>query len=71
MPDRVFLDTNIIVYAHDVASPKKRDAAQKLIFDGLRDSTAAISSQVLSEFFARVSEADARPVVLERSGSGD
>ena len=50
----VFLDhgyTNVIVNAHDVDSPQKQVRAQEIIFSGMRENTAVISAQVLSEFF--------------------
>ena len=31
--NRVFFDTNVIVYAHDNSSPEKRDKARKLLAD--------------------------------------
>ena len=31
MPDRIFVDTNILVYAHDVSAGKKHVTAKKLI----------------------------------------
>lgn len=46
-----FLDTNIVVYAHDDADPRKRAVAQRLITKGLQQNDTAISVQVLSEFY--------------------
>jgi predicted nucleic acid-binding protein len=31
MSDRIFVDTNVLVYADDAADPVKRDRAQELI----------------------------------------
>ncbi len=56
MSDRYFIDTNIIVYAHDKKYPRKQIKAQKLIFNGMRESLAVISAQVLSEFFVTVTK---------------
>ena len=56
MSDRYFIDTNIIVYAHDKKHPKKQLKAQELIFNGMRDSSVVISTQVLSEFFVTVTK---------------
>jgi hypothetical protein len=36
MSVKTFLDTNILVYAHDKAYPNKMAQAQELIFQGLR-----------------------------------
>ena len=49
-----FLDTNVIVYAHDTADPAKQGVAQQLITDAMRQGDGAISAQVLGEFFHTV-----------------
>ena len=54
MSGRYFIDTNIIVYAHDADSPRKQMRAQEIIFGGMRESNAVISTQVLSEFFVTI-----------------
>jgi predicted nucleic acid-binding protein len=51
MSDKVFCDTNVLVYAHDSAHPGKRDTAQRLIFDTLGSGAMVLSTQVLSEFY--------------------
>jgi predicted nucleic acid-binding protein len=56
MSDRYFLDTNIIVYAHDNKYQHKQKKAQELIFNGMRENIAVISAQVLSEFFVTVTK---------------
>jgi len=48
---RVFLDTNILVYADDADAGHKRDMAQELLMEAFRSGVAALSTQVLSEFF--------------------
>jgi len=56
MSDRYFIDTNVIVYAHDKKYPHKQIKAQELIFNGMREACAVISAQVLSEFFVTVTK---------------
>jgi predicted nucleic acid-binding protein len=51
MSDKVFIDTNVFIYAHDRSEPVKRDRARKLLFDAYRSDRAIISAQVLAEFF--------------------
>lgn len=51
MSGRCFFDTNILVYAHDRMSPEKKRMSRELLFTHLRDGTAVLSPQVLSEFF--------------------
>lgn len=52
MSARVFLDTNILVYAEDRSAGRKRELARELVLKGLRERNGVISTQVLSEFFA-------------------
>ena len=56
MDDKYFIDTNLLVYAHDVKNPKKMGIAQQLIFEGIRNDSGTISTQVLSEFFVTVTK---------------
>lgn len=56
MNNRFFIDTNIIVYAHDNNYPDKQLKAQEIIFKGMRENSAVISAQVLSEFFVTVTK---------------
>ena len=46
-----FVDTNVLVYAHDRSETRKQPVAQALL-DGLwRDRTGVLSTQVLQEFY--------------------
>ena len=65
--DKVFFDTNILVYAHDSASPKKQATSRALLFHSLREGTGVISPQVLSEFFVTVTQKVAQPLTEERA----
>ncbi len=51
MSDRVFLDTNILVYAYDQHEPQKQKKAQGLLTDGIKQENLFLSVQVLGEFF--------------------
>ena len=51
MSDPDFLDSNILVYAHDDADPRKRDIAQNLIKRAVLGELS-ISTQTLAEFSA-------------------
>lgn len=64
---RVFLDTNVLVYADDLSSPKKRNAAQSIIEDCLLKQSGVLSTQVLQEFFAvSVTKLGVAPEVARR-----
>jgi len=52
MSGRVFLDTNVLVYAEDRSAGQKQKTARDLILRALRERNGVISTQVLSEFLA-------------------
>jgi predicted nucleic acid-binding protein len=53
MSDKIFLDTNIFIYSIDKSQQekRKRDIAQKIIKESIRNESGVISIQVLQEFF--------------------
>jgi predicted nucleic acid-binding protein len=53
MKDKVFLDTNVFIYAIDTSLDlkEKREAARHLIKEHIRKETGVISIQVLQEFY--------------------
>ncbi len=63
MPDaKVFVDTNVLVYAYDVSAGAKHHAAVAVMHD-LWDSGHGITSmQVLQEFFVNVTGKIAKPL---------
>lgn len=56
MSDKFFIDTNILVYAHDAENPQKQQKAQSVIFEGIRLEKAVISTQVISEFYVIITQ---------------
>ena len=52
MSEREFLDTNVLIYAHDARDPRKRACARELLRRLLRERRGVLSVQVLQEFFA-------------------
>jgi predicted nucleic acid-binding protein len=49
---KAFLDTNVVAYAADDASPEKKAAARRLIAEFSPLEPPCISTQVLQEFYA-------------------
>jgi predicted nucleic acid-binding protein len=47
-----FVDTNILLYADDRSDARKRERAQALIREVVRDRNGRISLQVLQEYFS-------------------
>lgn len=60
MTDRTFVDTNVFVYAVDLAEPRKRAMATALMQE--RRTELVLSAQVLSEFYAVVTRRLAPPM---------
>ena len=52
MSGREFLDTNVLIYAHDAPDPRKRARARELIRRLVRKRRGVLSPHVLQEFFA-------------------
>jgi predicted nucleic acid-binding protein len=50
MSGKAFVDTNILLYAHDLADPVKNQFAVDLLTRLWDDNTGVISTQVLQEF---------------------
>ena len=72
--DRVFFDTNVIVYSHDFSVPEKRRKARDLLNDAFVGNIGVVSGQVLSEAFVTLTRkmgvppADARDEIRRLSG---
>jgi predicted nucleic acid-binding protein len=54
MTDRVFVDTNVLVYAYDRSEPDKQQMALQVLNQLHATHSGVISTQVLSEFFVTV-----------------
>jgi predicted nucleic acid-binding protein len=52
MSDRVFVDTNIFVYADDRSARTKRMRARTVLSELIRAKRAVVSTQVMQEYFA-------------------
>ena len=52
MSEREFVDTNVLVYAHDGSDVDKQRLARELIRRLFRERNGVLSIQVLQEFFA-------------------
>ena len=62
--DKIFLDTNVVIYAYDVSAGDKNETARKIVM-GLWDSgLGVISTQVLQEFFVNVTQKIPKPLTV-------
>lgn len=86
MSDRTFVDTNVLIYAHDLDAGTKHQVALALLRTLWEERTGVLSPQVLQEFYVNVTRkirkpltrVDARSVVdtyapwcVEGSSTGD
>lgn len=62
MTGRCFLDSNILVYAHDRGSGGKHERARDLVERLWIDRTGVLSTQVLQEFYVNVRRKAKRPL---------
>ena len=62
MQDRTFVDTNILVYAHDVSAGIKHATAKKLIQELWENKTGCLSIQVMQEFYVSVTQKVPNPM---------
>jgi len=62
MSDVVFVDSNILVYAHDAEAGRKRQRAEELLRQLWESGAGRVSVQVLQEFYINVTKKLAAPV---------
>jgi predicted nucleic acid-binding protein len=63
--NRRFVDTNVLVYAHDESAGGKRDQARALVEQLWESRDGCLSVQVLQEFFVTVTRKIGRPLSPE------
>jgi predicted nucleic acid-binding protein len=62
MSDRFFVDTNILMYAHDSSAGEKHERAKALVEVLWRDRTGVVSTQVLQELTVNLRRKARRPL---------
>jgi predicted nucleic acid-binding protein len=67
MSARRFVDTNILVYAHDRGAGKKHRLARTLVERLWLERSGAISTQVLQELYVNVRRKAAAPISSEEA----
>jgi predicted nucleic acid-binding protein len=65
----IFVDTNVLVYAHDITAGEKRDRASSLLADLWESAEGRLSVQVLQEFFVNVTRKIPRPLDADTAAS--
>jgi predicted nucleic acid-binding protein len=62
--DRLFVDTNILVYAYDVTAGRKHDRARALVEELWNTREGCLSIQVLQEFFVTTTRKLPKPLAV-------
>jgi predicted nucleic acid-binding protein len=62
MSGKAFVDTNVLIYAHDVDSAAKHESAKHILKELWNTRTGALSAQVLQEFYVNVTRKIPKPL---------
>ncbi|MFZ5852572.1 MAG: PIN domain-containing protein [Actinomycetota bacterium] len=65
---RGFVDTNVLVYAHDITAGTKRDRARSLLAALWESGEGCLSVQVLQEFFVTATRRVPKPLDEDAAG---
>lgn len=62
MRAKTFIDSNVLIYAHDVDARAKQKVANQVLRDLWEEETGLLSMQVLQEFYVNVTPKIASPL---------
>ncbi|HEV2397887.1 MAG TPA: PIN domain-containing protein [Candidatus Sulfotelmatobacter sp.] len=65
MNDKTFVDTNVLIYAHDMDAKEKHERAKTALQELWSARTGMLSMQVLQEFYVNVTRKISRPISKE------
>jgi len=65
MSDKTFVDTNVLIYAHDMDGKAKHEAAKRVLQELWSERTGVLSMQVLQEFYVNVTRKISHPMSKE------
>ncbi|HXP78402.1 MAG TPA: PIN domain-containing protein [Verrucomicrobiae bacterium] len=69
MSGKTFIDTNILIYAHDIDARVKNEIAKAVLRELWSERTGALSMQVLQEFYINVTRKIASPLSKDSARS--
>jgi predicted nucleic acid-binding protein len=69
MNARTFIDTNVLIYAHDVDAKSKHEVAKKALRELWSERAGVVSMQVLQEFYVNVTRKIASPLPKDAARS--
>jgi predicted nucleic acid-binding protein len=67
MSDRTFIDSNVLIYGHDVDAGEKHETAKNILRDLWAERTGVLSAQVLQEFYVNVTRKIRKPLAREEA----
>jgi predicted nucleic acid-binding protein len=62
MSGKTFIDTNVLIYAHDIDAMEKQQVAKTLLRELWSERTGVLSPQVLQEFYVNVTRKISSPL---------
>jgi predicted nucleic acid-binding protein len=62
MSGKTFVDTNVLIYAHDIDANAKNEVAKAVLRELWSERTGVLSMQVLQEFYVNVTRKIASPL---------
>lgn len=65
MSAKTFVDTNVLIYAHDIDAKRKHDVAKSVLLELWSERTGVVSMQVLQEFYLNVTRKIASPLAKD------
>jgi predicted nucleic acid-binding protein len=65
MSDKTFVDTNVLIYAHDIDAKTKHEAAKRILHELWSERAGVLSTQVLQEFYVNVTRKIPHPIPKE------
>jgi predicted nucleic acid-binding protein len=63
MNGKTFIDTNVLIYAHDVDAKEKHNVAKETLYELWANRAGILSTQVLQEFYVNVTRKLAAPLL--------
>ncbi|KYH31696.1 PIN domain-containing protein [Neomoorella mulderi] len=67
--EKQFVDTNILVYAHDISAGTRHVKAKALLTELWNSGNGCLSIQVLQEFYVTITQKVSRPLAPETAAS--
>ena len=64
--DKIFVDTNVLVYSHDVDAERKHQIAQNILLELWKNRNGVLSVQVLQEFYVTMTRKVLHPIPPNR-----